>query len=58
MGKILQYLKSFADNVMGFLPFDIDDEADPTGVLLVLRVVEPLSAGKSRNSHVPISFKE
>jgi hypothetical protein len=43
---------------MGFLPFDIDDKADPTGVLLVPRIVEPLLAWKPRNIHVPISFKD
>jgi hypothetical protein len=58
MGKVFQYLKSFADNVVGFLSFDIDDKADPTRILLVLRIVEPLSEGKTRTILVPISFKE
>jgi hypothetical protein len=43
---------------MGFLPFDIDDKTDPTGVLLVPRIIEPLLAGKPRNIHVPISLKD
>jgi hypothetical protein len=58
MGQVLQYLKSFLDNVMGFLPFNIDDKADPTGILLLPRIVEPLLAWKPRNIHVPISLKD
>ena len=58
MGQVLQYLESFADDVMGFLPFNVDDKTDPTRILLVPRIVQSLLTGKPGNAHLSISFKE
>jgi hypothetical protein len=32
MGQILEYLETLRDDVVGLLPFDVDDEADPARI--------------------------
>jgi hypothetical protein len=44
MGEVLQHLKALAHDVMGLLPFDVDDKPNPAGILFVLRIIEPLLA--------------
>jgi hypothetical protein len=48
MGQVDEDLNPLLDNVVGLLAFDVDNEPDTTGVLLVGRVVHALLGGKSR----------
>jgi len=45
MDQVIQHLKSFAHNIVGFLPLDIDDKANSARVMLVVRIVKALALG-------------
>ncbi len=57
MREILQYLESLANDGMRLLPLDIDNKTNPTRVLFVLRIIQPLLARKPGKVHVYISLK-
>ena len=40
--QVDEQLQRLADDAVGLLTLDVDDEADPAGVVLVPRIVEPL----------------
>ncbi len=52
MREIDEDLQAFGDNVVRLLALNIDYEANAAGVVLVARVVESLSGGKSSHSSV------
>ncbi len=43
--EVLQDLDGLLEDPVGLVPLDVDDEADAAGVVLELRVVQPLLAG-------------
>ena len=45
MRQINEYLNAFQHDIVGFLPVDIGDEPQATGVVLILRAVHALSFG-------------
>jgi hypothetical protein len=49
--EALKNLKPLLNNGMGFLTLDVDDKPDPTGVFLLLRVVEALLRWKPGDAH-------
>jgi hypothetical protein len=49
--EALKNLKPLLNNGMGFLALDVDDKPDPTGVFLLLRVVEALLPRKTWDIH-------
>jgi hypothetical protein len=49
--EALEDLKTLLNNGMGFQALDVDDKADPTGVLLLFRVVEALLPRKTWEIH-------
>jgi hypothetical protein len=42
MGEVDEDLQPFFDDIVRLLAFDIDDETDATGIVLVSRIVETL----------------
>src|SRR5450432_2161807 len=47
VGKVDQYLDAFENDVMALLTANAGDKADPTSIVLVSRVVQPLCRGQA-----------
>ncbi len=54
--QVVQDLQTVADDVVRLPIFQIDDEADAAGVVLVARVVQALLGGEGVRGHVTSSF--
>src|SRR6266567_4591260 len=46
MRQILEYLQPLGDDRVVFFAFDVGDEAQPTGVVLVRRIIQTLTCGR------------
>ena len=47
VGQVDEDLDTFDDDVVRFVALDVGDEADPTGIVLMMRVIETLSGWQS-----------
>ena len=56
--EIFEDLQTLTDDVVRFLALDVDDKADPAGIFLVSRVVEPLLRWKPWKFHVTYLVKK